>query len=289
MNRILAIDGNNLAYRANFVNGDLTNGAIYGSFNIIKNLIHQFPSYAYFIFWDVGGETKRHIIAKKYIDKGLITSKYKDRDHSGMEDFFKQLKILREKVDLIGVNSVYKSSVEADDLIGTFANKFQNDYNILIISSDKDFYQLINDKINLYRPVTNELIDKQKFIDKYGIDPKLMLHVGALTGDDGDSIEGIDGIGEKTAISLMKKYGSLHKMLKSDEAKNDKSKKLKSIFSNIEKLKLAYFLKKINVNIDYDFQIEKYYGVKIQDLKDFFEEIGFNSFIKNFKLWEDLQ
>jgi hypothetical protein len=80
----------------------------------------------------------------------------------------------------------------------------------------------------------------------------------------------------------------LHNLLKSEEAKLDKSKKMQSIFQNEEKLKLAYYLKKINRNVDYEFKLNKFNGIK-SDLKTFFEKMNFNSFLEKFNNWEELK
>jgi len=285
--KILLIDGNHLAHRAFYAyqkNANLTNGCIFGSFSIIKNLFNLFDIDSAHIFWDVGGITFRHKLARKCVKSGFITSQYKVRQHGeDWEEVVRQMIILQENMHLINIRSLGVPGVEADDLIGSYIGKYDNGQNkFVVVSGDRDFFQLISKTVSFYFTGKKKLYTHEVFKDEFNIDPRFMIDVGALTGDSGDSIQGIKGIGPKTAIKLMNKYSDLKTIFKNkEELKSNKD--LKKVYENENKIKIAYILKKIKKNLDFNFILDEYKGVSDPEkLKQFFNEFQFKSFLKNF-------
>ncbi len=209
--KIVLVDGNNLLYRSYFAtayNGNLMKNskgfptnALYGFINMINKIItDEKPEYMMVAFDK--GKTFRH---EKY-------ETYKGTRAETPDDLKVQFKLSREICKALGIKAIEIDNYEADDIIGTFAKKC-NDENLegLIISSDKDLLQLItpNVKVKLLKTHDFIMMDEEEFKNTYGLDPIKMIDLKSLMGDSSDNIPGVKGIGEKTAIKLLQEYGSL--------------------------------------------------------------------------------
>ena len=211
--KIVLVDGNNLLYRSYFAtaySGNLMKNskgfptnALYGFINMINKIIaDEKPEYMMVAFDK--GKTFRH---EKY-------TTYKGTRAETPDDLIKQFKLSRDLCKALGIKAIEIDNFEADDIIGTFSKKANEEVEVLIISSDKDLLQLINShvKVKLLKTHDYIMMDENEFKNTYGLDPIKMIDLKALMGDASDNIPGVKGIGEKTAIKLLQEYGSLDKI-----------------------------------------------------------------------------
>ena len=202
MEKIVLIDGNNLLFRSYYATaysgnimrnskGFPTNG-LYGLINMLNKIVNEEqPNYVMVAFDK--GKTFRH---DKYPD-------YKGGRNAKPDDLKIQFPLAKEIVKALGMTPLEIDNYEADDIIGTFVEKAEqdDDFYSVIVSSDKDLLQLISDEteVKLLKQVGNIRMTKETFIDTYGILPERMIDLKALMGDSSDNIAGVKGIGEKTA------------------------------------------------------------------------------------------
>lgn len=140
---------------------------------------------------------------------------YKANRQAFPEELVPQLARIKQVIDLAGIRRIEMPGFEADDIIGTlatYAGKAQMD--AICITSDKDYFQLVNDYVKVYRPSKGsssdyDVFDAEKVREVFGVYPQQVIDVLALQGDSSDNVPGVKGIGEKTALSLITEYGSL--------------------------------------------------------------------------------
>ena len=259
--RILFIDGLNLFFRnfavMNMVNPDGVHiGGLGGFFRSLGAMIRQIdPTQVYVVFDGAGSANNRKNINPLYKsgrDLQRITNwdafdDKRDEDDSKVDQMVRVIQYLKT----LPVKTVSIDKVEADDIIAYLCNKVINDPKdkAFIVSSDKDFIQLVNDNVIVYRPMEKEYYTEQTVIDKYKMSPKNFILHKTLLGDNSDKIKGIKGLGEK---GLYKKFPELM----------DRDMDLEDIFTICEaKLKDHVVYARVLQNMD---EIEKNY--KIMDL-----------------------
>ncbi len=212
---LLVIDSNSVIYRAYHALPPLTTnsgenmGAVYGFLLALFKAIKEFQPDFIAACFDVKGATFRH---EKY-------KEYKAKRPPAPADLISQMSKIKEVLGFFNIPIFEKQGFEADDLIGTIArlaakNKAADELGIIILSGDNDTLQLIDEKtkvFNLRKGVKETLLyDENMVKEKYqGLAPKQLLDYRALKGDPSDNIPGVPGIGEKTAIELVKEYGTL--------------------------------------------------------------------------------
>lgn len=215
MKKVVLIDGNNILFRSYYATaysgsilrnskGFPTN-ALYGFINMINKIINEENPKYMMIAFDKG-KTFRH---QKY--KG-----YKEGRKETPTELKEQFPVAKALASAMGIKSIEIDNYEADDIIGTFAKEVDKDedFNAVIISSDKDLLQLISSDVEVKLLKTNDFIrmNKETFKQVYGIEPERMVDLKALMGDSSDNIPGVKGIGEKTALNLLQKYGTLEEV-----------------------------------------------------------------------------
>jgi len=214
--RILALDGNSLAYRAFFAlptdmataSGQVTN-AVFGFVTMLTNLVKEQRPDGLVVVFDRREKTFRHEAAPEY----------KAQRESQPDILYQQLEIIREVLGALGVAVLDKPGFEGDDLIATVVERAQTvDAEVIVVTGDRDSYQLVRDPFVkvLYnkRGVTDyALYDEAGIFEKTGVTPRQYPEYAAMRGDTSDNLEGIQGVGEKTAAKLMAKYGSLRAIL----------------------------------------------------------------------------
>lgn len=212
--KLLIIDGNSLANRAFYAipmlsnsQGFITN-AIYGFYNmLVKVLEEEKPEYLVVAF-DKGKVVFRHEVYAEY--KGT---------RKGMPDELRpQFPVLKDLLRIMNIALVEMDGFEADDLIGTIVRRGEEQgLSNLIVTGDRDAFQLISPQTKVYltrKGITElEIYDEDLLQEKYGLSPRQMIDVKGLMGDASDNIPGIPGIGEKTAVKLVKQYGNLDEVL----------------------------------------------------------------------------
>lgn len=281
--RAILVDGNNLLFRSYYATaytGNLmknskgipTNG-LYGFINMINKIINEEKPEYMMIAFDKG-----HNFRQDMYDG------YKDGRIETPHDLKVQFPIAKELCTLMGIKYIECDNYEADDIIGTFARMAQEDknYNATIISSDKDLLQLISDEVDvkLLKQKDYVIMNPQTFYETYGVEPIKMIDIKSLMGDASDNIPGVKGIGEKTALSLLQKYGSLDGVYEHiDEISAKTREKLINDKDNAYfSYKLATIFKEIP--FEYTFDSIKYEGPNTSKLIDKYKELEFNSFLK---------
>ena len=238
--KYLLIDGNNLAIRSAFANNELSNGdgvptgVHFGVFNSLINLNEKYPDYQFLVVWD--GKSKRRMAeSEEGVKKGLIQSTYKanrkkDEVPQALLDFYDQSPFLKKAIGKTGIPQIRLSEYETDDVIASYCHKFKND-EVLCVTSDKDFYQLLSDNVSLWDGMKEKLTTKDEWEKEFGITPKQYVDCGALSGDSGDNIFGIPGWGEKGALKAIKECGSWEKVINAYE---EKYKDIRSDFPDLK-------------------------------------------------------
>lgn len=207
------IDGNSVIYRA-FYNvppltaGGVPTGVIHVFLSVLEKLRKNPEISDIIIIFDAKGKNRRHEMFESY----------KATRQAMPEDLIVQLNILKEMLPYTGYPIYCVEGYEADDVINTLSQTIDN--RVWIVTKDKDLHQLVNDKVQIYDYQKDEVIDREKVYEKFGLYPESIPDMLALMGDTSDNIPGIAGIGPKTAKTLLDDY-----------------KNLDNIFANVENLK----------------------------------------------------
>jgi DNA polymerase-1 len=203
----LLLDVNNLCYRAFYVmghlsHGDVRTGMIYGFLRDVANLRRQFQTDRVVFCFDHGKNKRENILSQyKETRKANFAKLPKDKQTLLLE-MKQQVELLRtDYLPSMGYNNVfYADGYEADDIIASVCKHQRAGRRYVIVSTDSDLLQLINDRVSVHG---SRLWNEQSFTDRYGIDPVDWVHVKALSGCSTDDIPGVSGIGEKTAIKFL--------------------------------------------------------------------------------------
>ena len=282
MKKIVLIDGNNLLFRSYYATAysgsmmknshGLATNALYGFINMLNKIVQEeIPEYVMVAFDK--GKTFRHL---KY-------EVYKGGRSETPNELIEQFPYARRLCDSMGIKYFEIDNYEADDIIGTFAKKVDEDKDLeaLIVSSDKDLLQLISDEVTVKLLKMHDYImmDKQTFYDTYGLMPPLMVDLKALMGDASDNIPGVKGIGEKTALSLLHTYGSLNGVYENID--NIKGKIKEKLLNDKEMAYLSYDIATIykEVPINTDIDNIKYLGIN-DEYTNLLKELEFYSLLK---------
>ncbi len=219
-NTVYLVDGTAYIHRAYHAVRNLSTShgfptnAVFGFSNMLMKLLaDRNPQYLAVVF-DSKGPTFRH----------AIFPEYKANRPPMPEDMAQQLPKIREVVSGLTLTTLEMPGYEADDIIGTIARIAEEQgFRVVMVTGDKDFRQLITPRICMWDTMKDRTTDYAVFREKYGIEPVQMIDVMGLSGDSVDNIPGVPGVGEKTALKLIKEYGSLEKVLEHiDEIKGKK-------------------------------------------------------------------
>ena len=283
MKKIILVDGNNLLFRSYYATsysgvimknskGFPTNG-LYGFINMINKIIEEEKPNYILVAFDKG-KTFRH---EKY-------SEYKAGRREMPEELKLQFPKAKEVLDAMGIKHFEIDNYEADDIIGTLAKTvdMEDKFIATIISSDKDLLQLISKEVEVKLLKTKGFIrfDEKTFKDTYGTTPIHMIDLKALMGDASDHIQGVKGIGEKTAINLLTKYQSLDNVYEHLNEIGGKTKE--KLEQGKDDAYMSYDLATIYKEVPIPFSLEDciYKGMNIKDYKDILEELEFKSLLK---------
>lgn len=282
MKKIVLIDGNNLMFRSYYATayagnlmknskGFVTN-ALYGFTNMMNKIIHE-EEFSYILVAFDKGKTFRHDTYSQYKAGRIETP----------ADLKNQFPKAKEMLDAMGIKWYETDGYEADDIIGTLSKiATDNDYETLIVSSDRDLLQLINDKVTVKLLKTKDYImmTKDAFVSEYNLEPIKIIDLKGLQGDKSDNIPGVKGIGEKTALKLLQDYGSLENIYVNID--NIKGKVKENLINYKDDAFASKQLATIYKEVPLDFTLEDtlYRGAN-DNLKSFYEDLEFYSFIKN--------
>ena len=230
----ILVDGSSYLYRAYYALPHFTNskglntGAIFGVINMISKLLKLYqPKYLCIIF-DARGKNFRHRLYKEY----------KSNRKSMPPELSEQVPPIIDFIKSLGIAVLQVPDVEADDVIGTLSSHpYDSKNNIIISSGDKDLAQLVCKNVTLINSMDDKILDIDGVTSKFGVPPKSIFDYLVLVGDKSDNIPGVDKVGPKTALSLLKEYGDFDKILANI---NNLSGRLKDNFSNsLDKIEIA--------------------------------------------------
>ena len=298
MKKLAVIDGNSILNRAFYgimsskmlqtADGTFTN-AVYGFLSILFKLEEDLKPDYLAVAFDVKHPTKRHELYKDY--KGT---------RKGMPDELAvQMPIIKDVLTRMNITIIEKPGYEADDILGTLAKYAEkNGVEVTLLTGDRDSFQLASDKITIRIPRTKagktetENYDRAKILEEYGLEPTSLIDVKGLQGDTSDNIPGVPGIGEKTAIGLIKEYGSIeniYELLDKGEG-NFKGKQKENLVNNKDLAFLSKTLGTIDTNAPIDRELSLF-EVKEWDKKavlEIFKYLRFSRFIDRFNLEQEV-
>lgn len=287
MEKFVIIDGNNIMFRsyyalpklANF-EGVVSNG-VFGFCNILVKIIKEVKPKYIAVAFDSAKKNFRH----------ELFPEYKGQRGPVEEDLISQLPILKDLLRKMGVTVVEQPGLEADDLIGCLSRQFTETENI-ILTADKDCLQLINDNNTVMQPkkgVTEaEMIDAPALKEKMGLTPLQVIDYKGLAGDSSDNIPGVKGVGDKTAVDLLSKYGSVEGVYENiDKISGKLKEKLEKDKEN------AFLCKKLativtDKHLDYTLDDFSYRFPFNSEVLEIFKKYQFNSLLKHPELFGDI-
>jgi len=283
---IYMIDGSAYIYRAYHAVRGLSNSrglptnAVFGFTRMLLKLIEDRSPEYIGMFFDSKGPTFRHKIYKEY----------KANRPPMPEDLSVQIPYIKEVTKGFNLPVIEMPGFEADDLIGTFAQMAEkNGFSVIMVTGDKDFMQLVTEKSIIWDPMKNKTLDEESIREANGVEPSMMVDVMGLSGDTADNIPGVPGIGPKTALSLIKTFGSMKNLYE----KVDKITKKKQ-HENLVKYREQAFLSRELVTIDtsvpmefnpQDFEFKEPDNAKLAKL---FKDLEFRQLQQAFPVKADL-
>ena len=275
MEKFVIVDGNSLINRAFYALPMLRSlsgrpcNAVFGFVNMILNVItSEKPKYFACVF-DAGKHTFRHNL---YAD-------YKGKRDKMPEDLAEQLPILKELLLAMGIKTLEKLEIEADDIVGSLTRKFDEQF--ILISGDKDLLQLINDNTTVWltqKGISNVLkVDSKVLKQEFNLTPKQVIDLKSIMGDSSDNIPGVQGIGKVGATKLIDEYGSLDNVYQNiDKISGSTQKKL---IEHKDTAYLSYKLATIKLDVEIDatlkdFEFHLPFSQKVYELM---QELDFRS------------
>ncbi len=294
--RLFLIDGNSLLYRSYYAIKKLSNSsgfptnAIYGFITTLNKIIEEEkPEYLGIVF-DTGQPTLRHQAYREY----------KAQRRPMPEDLVVQVPVLKKILQALKIPVVEYPDYEADDVLATLAKKAsEKEIFTIIITTDKDLFQVIGPQVAIYNPAKETYIlddrcdpnslsltrsrEIKKVQDFFGVRADQVVDVLALWGDASDNIPGVPGIGEKTAKSLIQEFGSLDNLKKNlERVKNPRIKE--SLKNNLEQLDLSRELVRVESGLEIELDLETFRISEpdLQSLSEIYRELEFSSLLSRY-------
>ena len=297
MDRFVLIDGNSIMNRAFYgimgskmlktKDGKYTN-AVYGFLAILFKVMDDIKPQYMAVAFDLKAPTARHKLYEGY-----------KANRKGMpEELAEQMPMIKEILKAMNIDIVEKEGYEADDVLGTLSRYGEkNGLEVTILSGDRDTFQLATDNITIRIPRTKagktetDLFDRAKIKETYGLEPKQLIDVKGLQGDTSDNIPGVPGVGEKTALSLIQKFGSIENLYEKVEKQEAglRGKQKENIENNKDLAFLSKTLGTINLEVPIEdtlenFKVEEW---NKEEVSKIFKELNFNRYIDRFNLRDE--
>ena len=301
MKKLLLIDGNSIMNRAFYGimgskmmttdDGKYTN-ALYGFLSILfKNIEEVNPDYMLVSF---DSKTAANVRKKQY-------EGYKKSRHGMPEELAEQMPEIKEILKAMNIKYEELADFEGDDILGTAAKKFaSDDLEAYILSGDKDLFQLVQKNIIVRIPRTKmgktetEIYDEEKVKEEYGLEPKDLIELKALMGDSSDEIPGAQGVGPKTATTLLQQYKNIENLYEAVEDENKikefKPKLRENLINSKDLVFLSREIGRININATITDNIEdlKVQAWNKEEVYKLFKRYRFNRYIARFNLSEGM-
>ncbi|MDQ0858122.1 DNA polymerase I [Bacillus sp. V2I10] len=277
--KLVLIDGNSIAYRAFFALPLLNNdkgvhtNAIYGFTMILMKILEDEKPSHLLVAFDAGKTTFRHETYKEY----------KGGRQKTPPELSEQFPFIRELLDAYSISRYELPNFEADDIIGTLSRQAEKDgFEVKVISGDKDLTQLVSEHVTVditRKGITDVDSYTPEFVqEKYGLVPAQIVDMKGLMGDSSDNIPGVPGVGEKTAIKLLKEYETLERLLESLDQVTGKKLKEK-LEENKDQAIMSKELATINCDAPVEITLAdvQYGGYDVKNIIGIYKELGFNS------------
>ena len=273
MKKLLLVDGNSLINRA-FYATSLKNGAVFGFVNMFMRAVENTGATHVAVAFDMRAKTFRHKLSADY-----------KANRKGMPDeLATQFADLKKLLAVMRVAMFEREGFEADDIIGTLSRVFgavtgqktgdnKEPLAVVILTGDRDAFQLIRDDVTVHltKSAGTEIYDTGRIMTEYGVTPAQMIDVKCLMGDTSDNIKGVAGVGEKTALKVIKQCGSVDK----------------SPYANDPSVALSKVLATIQCDIELGAELDDLaWGLPLsREVFDAFKLRGFNSFLNRSTWW----
>ncbi|MCH8566770.1 MAG: DNA polymerase I [Balneolales bacterium] len=284
--KVFLIDGHALAYRSYFafINANLRNsdgtptGPVLGFANtVVKLLESEHPTHIA-VAWDTHAPTFRH----------EMDENYKANRPPQPDDLRVTIPLMKDMVTHFGFINIQKDGYEADDIIGTLAYQAgQEGAEVFMVTPDKDFMQLVTERVKMYKPLNNgdgfDVVDIEGVVKYFGVPPEKVIDVLAIIGDTSDNIPGVPGIGKKGAPKLIQEYGSLEAAI--EAAPGMKAKRARE---GLSQNKDQALLSKKMIIIDTEVPETVHWssllwkGPDYSKLSDFFQKMEFRTLSRKF-------
>ena len=276
-NELVLVDGSSYLYRAFHALPPLVTsrgqptGAVKGVINMIRALMKSCGHSNIAIVFDAKGKTFRNDIFKEY----------KAHRPPMPDDLKSQIKPIHNIISAMGLPLLVIEGVEADDVIGTLSLQATDEgINTLISTGDKDLAQLVNQRVTLINTMTNEILDPEGVVKKFGVEPCQIVDYLALMGDKSDNIPGVPGVGPKTALKWLQEYDSMEGII--ENAEEIGGKVGERLRDNFGLLRLSYKLATIKLDVELNISLRNL--TKKEDNKqalyDIFTQMEFKTWIK---------
>lgn len=283
MKKVVLIDGNNLIFRSYYATAyrgeiltnskGLPTNAVYAYIQMLLKIIAEEKPSHIMVAFDKG-KTFRH---ESYDD-------YKGGRNETPKELKEQIPYAKKVTRAMGITVEEIENYEADDIIGTYSKKI--DEEVLVVSSDRDLLQLIspNVKMKLLKMKDYVYYDEKSFYEDYGIKPIEIIDLKALMGDSSDNIKGVAGIGEKTALKLIKEYHTIDNLYKNIDDLKGKVKE--NLLNDKESAYKSLELATIYLDVPIEVNLEKiaYKGSNEEELNSLLKELEFNSLINKMSI-----
>ena len=278
------VDGSAYIYRAYHAIAPLTNSkglptnAVFGFVNMLRRLLKdKNPSFVCVAF-DSRGPVFRHDM---YPD-------YKANRPAMPEDLWYQISYIKSVVKGFNVPLLEEPEFEADDIIASLAVKMsEQGHDVVIVSGDKDLLQLVSDKVVMWDPMKDKVMDPAMVEEKYGVSIDQLLDYFALIGDSSDNVPGVPGVGPKTAARLIEEYGSLASIYENIEGMK-KSKMKEKLIDNKELAYLSKDLIRLREDVKVADSLDEFHigDIDAAALTEVYRELEFTSLLQEISISE---
>ncbi len=276
--RLFLIDGSSYIFRAFYAIGHLSNSkglptnAIFGFTQMLLKILKEHQPDYLIVAFDAKGPTFRSEAYKEY----------KANRPAMPEGLVPQIPYIKRIMEAYRIATLEIEGYEADDIIGTIAKGVESEVDVVIVTGDKDILQLVNDRIEVYDTMKEKRFRVEDVIQRFGVRPGQVVEVMGLAGDTIDNIPGVPGIGEKTAIELIKAFGSIENLLAHlDQV--PKKKLRENLETYGEQARLSRQLATLHTDVPIPYQLKDFLPSPpdLKSLKEVFKELEFHKLLKD--------